>query len=203
MKTAVSKLAANRMEKGENARVRKTLENIRQAFQLLILQKDYGEIRVAELCRMARIGRKTFYTHFSSLDDLMGKSLARMAEEYISRIKDLGVPEDLREITRQFYLYSEEQGLFYEKLICSGSYRSMAIQLLMRFVEGAWQHSAFYNSLSPIYRHILLCFIYDAGSAIYREWVIGSRKAPLEEIADISAKMLADGINGILCQTRK
>lgn len=200
MATDVSQLAQARREKRDDARVRKTLANIRKAFYALILRMGYEDLTVAELCKEACIGRKTFYMHFSSLDDLMDWTLARMAEEYVERIQGLKVPCDLREITRQFYLYSEEQGLFYEKLISSKSYQAIGGELLRKFVAGAWRDSPFYCSLSPALQELLLCFLYSAGSAMYKQWVMGGKKISIEDMVEFSTSLLAQGVEGIAQQ---
>ena len=55
----------------EDLRIRRTLESIRRAFEELMLEKDYEKITVTELAQRAMINKKTFYTYYPSLDDLL------------------------------------------------------------------------------------------------------------------------------------
>ena len=59
------------MKDREDLRVVKTREAIRDAFQTMICEMDYDQITVKELARRARINRKTFYSHYTGLDDLL------------------------------------------------------------------------------------------------------------------------------------
>ena len=49
----------------------KTQEAIFTAFFDLLAQKSFHDIRIGELCQKANIGRSTFYSHFTSKDDLL------------------------------------------------------------------------------------------------------------------------------------
>ncbi len=49
----------------------KTQEAIFAAFFDLLAQKSFHDIRIGELCQKANIGRSTFYSHFTSKDDLL------------------------------------------------------------------------------------------------------------------------------------
>ena len=102
-----------------------------------------------------------------------------MAEEYIDRIKDYRRPEDIFEITRQFYLFSLEQGKFYDNLVCSESYQAIGGRLLMRFVRDTWNCSPWFRALKEEEQEILLCFIYNSGASLYRHWILsGEKKSP-------------------------
>lgn len=182
---------------GKDARVQKTLKRIQAAFHDLVMSKNCDQLTVSALCQAAHVGRKTFYAHYSSLDELMERTLATMTKDYITRIQDLRVPEDTREITRQFYLYSEEQGVFYEKLICGESYQVHGGRLLKKFVAGTWSKSPWFHALAPAKQDILLCFIYSTGSALYRQWVEDGRKIPVEEMIDFANDLLSRGIEGL------
>ena len=58
-------------ERSKDLRVRRTLTSIRKSFYELVLEKNYNEISITELTDRAGINRKTFYLHYSSLDDLV------------------------------------------------------------------------------------------------------------------------------------
>ena len=59
------------MKDREDLRVVKTREAILDAFQTMICEMDYDQITVKELARRARINCKTFYSHYTGLDDLL------------------------------------------------------------------------------------------------------------------------------------
>ena len=58
-------------KKKEDLRVRKTKKAIRDAFEEMICEMDYEQITIKELAARAQINRKTFYLHYTDLDDLL------------------------------------------------------------------------------------------------------------------------------------
>ena len=81
---------------------------------------DTKENRVTELCSRAMINKKTFYVYYPTLDDLLAEIQAEYSAEYIERIKDYKLPDELDKVNREFFLFSEEKGLAYEKITCAG-----------------------------------------------------------------------------------
>ncbi|MBA8980821.1 TetR/AcrR family transcriptional regulator [Clostridium saccharobutylicum] len=64
-------------------RVLKTRENIKNTFSNLLLEKDFKNITVQDICDRALIGRSTFYDHYCDKYDLLNK----MVEEIINQFK--------------------------------------------------------------------------------------------------------------------
>lgn len=145
----------SRKEISNDMRVQKTLERIHNAFRNLVEKEDYSSLTVSALCLEAKIGRKTFYTYYESLDELLKEMIENITKEYIERIREYRKPEDIFEITRQFYLFSLEKGKFYDSLVCSESYQAIGYHLLMRFVQDTWNDSPWFRSLREEEQNIL------------------------------------------------
>lgn len=177
-------------------RVARTLANIQAAFRKLVLEQTYAGVTVSALCAEAGIGRKTFYVYFESLDELLEHTLEQLTGDYIARIKKYELPGDIGRITREFYLFSVEQGAFYDNLVCSENCQATGSRLLMRFVRETWQHSPWFSSLSRAKQDMLLCFIYNTGAGLYRQWVLGGKKIPVEQMIEYADVLLAQGIEG-------
>lgn len=60
---SLKKQIANKCPVSMDLRVQKTLQVIEQTFFQLLLEKDLTKITVTELCKRAKILRKTFYSH--------------------------------------------------------------------------------------------------------------------------------------------
>ena len=82
----------------EDLRVQKTIDAIQKAFEEMICEMDYDKITVKELCERARINKKTFYRYYNVLDDLLAELQGIMTQEYLERIADYRVPEELDKI---------------------------------------------------------------------------------------------------------
>lgn len=146
----------------EDLRVVKTIRGIKEAFERLICEKDYERITVKELCDLAQINKKTFYHYYETLDALLEEMKAELSAGYLERIRDLSLPEDLDKVNREFFRYSAEQGLAYEKITCSGTYRVIREDMIEKVTDAGWSRSKRYQELSGFEKKLLLGFINNA-----------------------------------------
>lgn len=176
----------------EDPRVQKTIESIKEAFHDLILEKDYEKITVKELCERARINKKTFYTYYETLDALLMEMQSTIAAEYRERIKDMTL-KDMDRLVREFFLFSEEQGPFYEKITCGGSYAGIRQQMIEKVGSG----SDMYAELSGVpedEKEIIRTFIADSLLGIYSSWIRSGKKVPVDRIIALTSELITDGI---------
>lgn len=183
-------------EKPRDLRVTKTLARIREAFLKLVSESSYDELTVSALCAHAQIGRKTFYAYYSSLDSLFEEILEEITQEYLRSIKEYSAPENIREITRKFYEFSTSQGKYYDNLVCSDSYQRIGARLIMRLVRGTWSASSWFTSLTRERQDIVLCFIYNSGAGLYRQWILSGKAVPIGNMIEYADCLIAKGIEG-------
>ena len=72
----------------EDLRVRRTIDSIKNVFEQMIYEMDYGKIRVTELCQRAMIYNKTILENNPILEILLAEIQAEYSAEFIERIKD-------------------------------------------------------------------------------------------------------------------
>lgn len=68
-------------------RVMKTKNALFEAFDRLTREKDYGKISVSELAREADIDRKTFYLHYSSIEDMVDDRVTEIVENILDEVE--------------------------------------------------------------------------------------------------------------------
>ena len=180
----------------EDLRVVKTIEGIKTAFEELICEKDYEKITVKELCDKARINKKTFYHYYETLDALLAEMQIELSSGYIERIKDYDLPEDLDKVNREFFVYSAEQSLAYEKITCSGTYHSVRDEMVADVNDAGWGKSKKYQKLSDYEKKLLMGFINNAVLTAYRQWVEDGKKMPMEEVIEMTNRIVLGGVNG-------
>lgn len=74
--------------KKTDRRVLKTRKALFEAFDRLLCTKDYDKITISELAREADIDRKTFYLHYSSIDDMIDDKVDAMVAEILDDVED-------------------------------------------------------------------------------------------------------------------
>ena len=180
----------------EDLRVIKTIEAIKGAFEALICEKDYDKITVRELCDRAKINKKTFYHYYETLDSLLAEMQAELSEGYLERVKDYVLPDDLDKVNREFFIYASEQGLAYEKITCGGSYHAIRDEMTDQVNDAAWSKSKKYQKLNSYEKKVLMGFINNAVLNAYREWVQDGKKIPMDEVIEITNKLVLGGVKG-------
>lgn len=185
----------------EDLRVQKTIEAIHKAFEEMLYEMNYEKITVKELCERAKINKKTFYRYYAVLDDLLAELQGLFTQEYLKRIENYKVPEDLDNINREFFLYSVEKGPLYEKITCSGSYDYIRSKMVNDVMNSKWGQSTWLQLLEPSKQAVLLEFIQSASMSVYRKWVADGKKIPLRDMIELSNQLLCSGVNGFIEHT--
>lgn len=185
----------------EDLRVQKTIEAIHKAFEEMLYEMNYEKITVKELCERAKINKKTFYRYYAVLDDLLAELQGLFTQEYLKRIENYKVPEDLDKINREFFLYSVEKGPLYEKITCSGSYDYIRSKMVNDVMNSKWGRSTWLQLLEPSKQAVLLEFIQSASMSVYRKWVADGKEIPLRDMIELSNQLLCSGVNGFIEHT--
>ena len=180
----------------EDLRVIKTIEAIKSTFEALICEKDYEKITVKELYDRAKINKKTFYHYYETLDFLLAEMQTELSEGYLERVKNYVLPDDLDKVNREFFIYASEQGLAYEKITCGGSYHAIRDEMTDKVTDLAWSKSKKYQRLNGYEKKVLMGFINNAVLNAYREWVQDGKKIPMDEVIEITNKLVLGGVKG-------
>lgn len=159
---------------------------------------DYKKITVVELCRRAKINTKTFYRYYETMDFLLDEIIGEYVENFLERIKNYRVPEELELINREFFTYSVAQGKIYEKIICHPSYQIVSAKMIRDIVNRTWNTSDSFQQPDLSKKKFLLCFVHNVGLELYRQWVNDGKNIPLEEIINLSNALLCRGVFGFL-----
>ena len=132
---------------------------------------------------------------------LLAELQGLFTQEYLKRIENYKVPEDLDKINREFFLYSVEKGPLYEKITCSGSYDYIRSKMVNDVMNSKWGQSTWLQLLEPSKQAVLLEFIQSASMSVYRKWVADGKKIPLRDMIELSNQLLCSGVNGFIEHT--
>lgn len=179
-------------------RVRKTREAIKNAFKEMICEMTAEKITVKELSDRARIHRKTFYLHYTSIEALYQDIMSEIADGYYAEIEKIPLPYSHEQINRVFFEYYAKQDKFVERLICEPSYRPFCDKLHAATLRHNLERHNPYSKFTPEQQNMINMFLVVSSLELYRQWIAGRKKMPLEEVIELSGKLLEHGISGIL-----
>ena len=167
----------------KDLRVRRTLRSIRRAFYQLIM----------ELTELAEVNRKTFYLHYTSLDDLIQEIEDEIVDEIMEIINADAENLDVTGCISKFYHYMEDGDEIRRKLMIDPEYRSFYEDITNKVLSTeAFQH--FYEITDHPY--IVRAFCVSITS-IYRSWINNNREFPLDELVAYASKLLVNGYSSV------
>lgn len=174
-------------------RVRRTLRSIREAFYKLMLEKNYSDISITELTELAEVNRKTFYLHYSSLNDLIQEIEDEIVEEIMELIDTDAEQLDVTGCISKFYHYMEDGDEIRRKLMVDPNYRSFYEDITNKVLETqTFQH--FYEITEHPYLVRAFCV---SITSIYRSWINHGREIPLDDVVQYAGTLLLNGYNAV------
>jgi len=157
---------------------------------------DHGQsITVKALCDRARINKKTFYRYYETLDDLLAEVMATYAAAWRKRTTHLHEPDDLAEVTREFFRFGSEQDALYDAITCDPAYDH--IQARLEDDASGERVDEIPEGFTPESWHIYYAWQTTGTLAMYRAWVADGKKMPLEEVTKLAVGLLCQGIGSL------
>ncbi len=181
-------------ERSKDLRVRRTLTSIRKSFFELVLEKNYNEISITELTERAGINRKTFYLHYSSLDDLVAEIEEEIVSDILDNIGDYAEAFDLPGCIKHFYSYLEACNEVQQKLLCDDHY-SFFYESVTDAVLRSKPFAKFFDKTD--YPSIVRSYTISI-TFIYRDWLKGGKKIDFETLTAQASKIVESGYAGVI-----
>ena len=177
----------------KDLRVRKTLTAIREAFAEMLLEMPYERITVTELSKRASINKKTFYRHYPVLDDLLREMQLSFATPFVQLTSGLRYPDDVDAITREFLIYSSQQGQLYDAVVTSGMHEEILDHLIEEMgterLNGCQPPDGWSEKEWSLYiSHVNYSQVY-----YYKQWVRDGREVPVNRMVALGVRLIADG----------
>lgn len=179
-----------------NKRTLNTRAAIDSAFKEMIASTNASAISVQDLTRKAGIHRKTFYSHYASIEDLYDHTLSEIIEGFINQIDEQLALVDLRHQTRIFFEYFSCQEPYVEKIICDSSYRDYCTVMFARSIDHNTSYKTKIDAIPDKSRGIVSAYLVGATLEIYRQWVKENKLLSLEEITAHAITLIFGGYDG-------
>jgi AcrR family transcriptional regulator len=184
-------------------RVEKTLAAIKGAFRELALETDADRISVKAVAERANINRKTFYLHYSCIEDLAEDVLQDLAQSYYVQIDAIEDDMPIDQTNRVFFEWMESQGDLLEHLLVVPSYQDFLRRLFAStMAHNRSRHNA-YAHLPASEQAIVNTFLAEATHDMYLRWLLDGKQVPLERMIELSSDLLAHGATPLRDDTTK
>lgn len=181
-------------ERSKDLRVRRTLTAVKKAFNDLVLNRNYNEISITDLTEKAGINRKTFYLHYSSLDDLVKEIEEEMCKDILEHVGEYAKNLDLNGCITYFYKYLESCSKVQKKLMCDSHY-DFFYNDVTDMVLHSEAFSKFFSKTS--YPSIVRSYT-KAITAIYKDWLNNGKETDFAKMTETACQLLSTGYAGIV-----
>jgi len=179
----------------EDIRVKKTVSSIREAFMNLIAEEEYEKITVKAVCDKALVNKKTFYTYYTDLEDLLADIMDSFSLPYSEQVKGFVYPRDISKGIRAFFEFSAAQNRAYERITCASSLNIIRERMIKRVTQDSFSNIQNMGK-NGFESAVMANFVHDTILSVYTEWISDGKKAPLEDVIALTTRLILSGITG-------
>lgn len=173
-------------------RIIKTLEAIHGSFEKLSKRTALTELTVADLCRDARISKKTFYRHYPSLDALANEYLEGLVSEFFQTTSELSLPEDTAEFIESMMLFLCDKGKespTYECVLNGTDLEALARLFVSKATDLSRINTRKFGRLSAAEISLVLLFEATSTLGMYRQWVSEGKHLSPKRLSAMAAQL--------------
>ena len=181
-------------EKVKDRRVRKSQESFKEAFREMVVCQPFEKITVTALAARADLNRKTFYSHFDTMEDLMRDIEQDCVNQVSAKLDELD-EDDLSGGIYAFYDFLNTDDRAIQMLLYGEQYSDFS----RRFVNDVMALPFFQNFCRNEEYEDMLPGYFDAIMGIFLRW---RKKSPedrenLKDLANKAGNLIYNGISGL------
>lgn len=185
----------------KDRRIGKTKKSIKDALIDLLVEKDASQITIKELAESANINRKTFYMHYSSIDDIFDKIANEVMEKFLLVLDNYDFFHEQFDAYTFFITLNNvinEDFDFYKKLVNTTSHNFLLSKvkkiLKASIIERFPNKPTTNEEILKLYSE----FIASGIISMYVEWVNEESSLSFEDFASAASNIAFNGINSII-----
>ncbi len=181
-------------------RILKTKKAIYEALVELMQKKKLNSITVTELAAAANINRKTFYTYYSTVNDVLDEGI----NELISSLKDLmyAMSEDYNMLSPQT-LFAFLNTVMSDVDMVSDLFASDNGNMLFNRLQKALQETLLKElidndikmNVPPEQYPLISSFVAGGMVSVYYEWITNPNKTSLDEMTRTLTTLIISGVH--------
>lgn len=189
------------MKNPNDKRVIKTRKLIIDTFKEMIIEMDYQDITIKELAARANINRKTFYSHFECIEDIVNELTDAIADNLLKNMHKVGVFKypSISPITKAFVMTMQEDSNLYKKIIVANSYKFFS-RNVKNIVKEELEKHALSDKITCSPNELDFCseYISSGLAKIYKMWFEDNRGISEERMTALVGNMVYYGFSSVL-----
>ena len=179
------------MEK--DRRIRKSKEAIQDALIKLIEEKDLSAISIKELVDKADVNRKTFYNHYTQIEDVLDEIENDMLDDFFSRIRfekySQNLNEAFLEIIDGIIRMIDDNNRIRTLLTRTGSQSKLLKKAVDKEKEILYRIIDKPEGRDALWLEYFLNFFASGTMAVFETWFYSGQETPIEDISFFFRRM--------------
>lgn len=178
----------------------KTKRAMHNALVALASVKPINKITVKELTEKADVNRKTFYSHYSSIEDVLNEIEDEILKKISAVFKEAYGNANV--IENPYYLFQSINVAlntdmeFYKSYICSGAGNLVKIKVKNLVKQEGIELLKNVLPVSPEKVEILMEYVASGVIALYISWFKNEINISLEDVAHLCGTLARSGLEG-------
>lgn len=194
----------NNSTKHIDRRILRTRRAIHTAFIELLTEYEYEKIAITALAKRADIDRKTFYTHYSSIDTLFEDVIRQQTAQGLEGVALYDLLHDPSHFAKK-YLYALESSLPLSKNQRANLLKHIPMHKFMQYGtaiarERIYTTNADLSIEAKRYINLILEFYLGGIFHAYAFWLSGNTELTLDEVIELVSINIAEGLTGLMEQ---
>lgn len=184
-------------KKKTDARVRRTRDALGDALVALMHEKPFESITVQDVLDRAKVGRSTFYSHYSDKDDLLMSDAEEFFESVSMLLSLRGDKSDRVFPVREFFNHIAEAQQFVNALMSSGKFHDnmeLARGLFARGIERRLSELPRGEGIPASERSAIAFAHAGALLALLTWWIDHGMRQPPAEMDQLFHKLVWQGV---------
>ena len=197
-------MTVNNSTKHIDRRIVRTRRAIHVAFIELLAEHEYSKITITALAKRADIDRKTFYTHYSSIDNLFEDVIREHTTRGLESLSLNDLLSDPSHFAKK-YLYALQSTLPLSKEQRVNILKHIPMHKFMQYGTSV-ARERIYNSNQNLsteakrYINLVLEFYLGGIFRAYAFWLSGETELTLDEVIELISINVAEGLTGLMEQ---
>jgi AcrR family transcriptional regulator len=185
------------LKKNTDARVRRTRDALGDALVALMQEKPFDTITVQDVLDRAKVGRSTFYSHYSDKEDLLMSDAEEFFESVAMLLSVRGDTSERVFPVKEFLNHIIEAKQFVDALVSSGKFNDnmeLARGLFARGIERRLAELPKGQGISPNERPAIAFAHAGALLALLQWWVDRGMKQSPAEMDELFHRLVWKGV---------
>lgn len=189
------------MEFKQDKRVERTRQAILNAFTEMIIETEFSKITVKGLAEKAGINRKTFYLHYTSMEDILFDLTIELSEKVYESLQEKKF-FDNQELNKEVLVVVIEDLItnnreLIRKLVSADSYHSFARNVKDMLKDSFIRKLKSRIDLSPYMLNLIGDYIGVGISKVLKDWFEDPGGLSTHDIANVASTLIYSGVQGL------